>query len=189
VLAIGHRPQFPDALGHAQDVGPSIWAWLAVPGAGVLVGLACGALIGAVCGGAAPVNLADVWSIARKPTDALGALLGPKDLVKLGAALRDRPFAVYALDRDAGLAGKGAPERSNTIIEARRGTAEAGIERAARWRGRRANRLPDRNGDRARSVGRGLRLAWRRHQRRAADASCEQRRADRHAEQRPARKP
>jgi hypothetical protein len=69
--------------------------WRAVPGAGVLVGLACGALIGAVCGGAAPVNLADVWSIARKPTDALGALLGPKDLVKLGAALRDRTTHLF----------------------------------------------------------------------------------------------
>jgi hypothetical protein len=95
VLAIGHRPQLPDAFGHARDVGPSIWVWLAVPGAGVLVGLACGALIGAVCGGAAPVNLADVWSIARKPTDALGALLGPKDLVKLGAALRDRTTHLF----------------------------------------------------------------------------------------------
>ncbi|HVK88651.1 MAG TPA: hypothetical protein VM513_31245, partial [Kofleriaceae bacterium] len=79
----------------APDVAPSIWAWLLVPGAGLVVGALCGALIGAVCGGAAPVGLSDVWSLARRPTDALGQLLGPKDIAKLGAALRTRTTHLF----------------------------------------------------------------------------------------------
>ncbi|MDX2088941.1 MAG: hypothetical protein SFX73_13875 [Kofleriaceae bacterium] len=71
------------------------WAWLPLPAAGLVTGALCGCLIGAVCGGAAPVNLADVWSLARRPTDAIGQLLGPRDLVKLGAALRDRTTHLF----------------------------------------------------------------------------------------------
>lgn len=71
------------------------WGWLPLPAAGLVAGALCGLLIGAVCGGAAPVNLADVWSLARKPTDAIGQLLGPRDLVKLGAALRDRTTHLF----------------------------------------------------------------------------------------------
>jgi hypothetical protein len=71
------------------------WAWLPLPAAGLVAGALCGMLIGAVCGGAAPVNLSDVWSLARKPTDAIGQLLGPRDLAKLGAALRDRTTHLF----------------------------------------------------------------------------------------------
>jgi hypothetical protein len=95
LFAIGHRPELADGIEPVRHVGPSIWAWLIVPGTGLVIGLACGALIGAVCSSAAPVNLADVWSLARKPTNALGALLGPSDIVKLGAALRDRTAHLF----------------------------------------------------------------------------------------------
>lgn len=86
-------PQIYDVV--AREPAPSLWAWLLVPFAGVIAGALCGALIGAVCGGATPVNFADVWSIARRPTDALGQLLGPKDLAKLGAALRNRTSHLF----------------------------------------------------------------------------------------------
>lgn len=62
--------------------------WLAFPAAGLVVGAACGALIGLVCGGPAPVELADVWSLARRPSVALRSWLDPRELVRLGAAVR-----------------------------------------------------------------------------------------------------
>ena len=64
--------------------------WYPLPLAGLVAGLACGAMTGAVCGGATPVGLADVWSLARKPSVALQKLLSPEDLVRLGAALGTR---------------------------------------------------------------------------------------------------
>jgi len=75
------------AIPHGQlpDRSP---AWLAFPAAGVVVGAACGALIGLVCGGTAPVELADVWSLARRPSEALRSWLDPRELVRLGAAVR-----------------------------------------------------------------------------------------------------
>ncbi len=69
--------------------------WLVYPGAGIVAGALCGTLIGLVCGGTAPVELADVWSLARKPTDALRSWLDPRELVKLGAAVRHRTTGLF----------------------------------------------------------------------------------------------
>ena len=46
-------------------------AWLAYLGGGIVAGAACGAVIGVVCSGAAPVDIGDVWSLARRPSEAL----------------------------------------------------------------------------------------------------------------------
>lgn len=73
--------------GHLPMHGP---AWWPLPVAGLVAGMVCGAVIGAVCGGATPVGLADVWSLARKPSVALQKLLGPEDLIRLGSALGSR---------------------------------------------------------------------------------------------------
>jgi hypothetical protein len=75
------------AIPHGQLPGRSL-AWLALPAGGAVVGAACGALIGLVCSGAAPVDLADVWSLARLPSAALRSWLDPRELVRLGAAVR-----------------------------------------------------------------------------------------------------
>jgi hypothetical protein len=75
------------AIPHGQLPGRPV-DWLAFPAGGVVVGAACGALIGLVCGGAAPVELADVWSLARRPSVALRSWLDPRELVRLGAAVR-----------------------------------------------------------------------------------------------------
>ncbi len=75
--------------GHLPEVR---WHWLALPAAGVVVGAACGALIGLVCGGAAPV-IHEVVAFAKRPTEMLRALLDPEELVKLGLAVRDRTRA------------------------------------------------------------------------------------------------
>ena len=50
----------------------------------------CGAVIGVVCGGAAPGGLADGWSRARFPGGVIGSILAPEDLLRLGVALRER---------------------------------------------------------------------------------------------------
>ncbi|MDB4963407.1 MAG: hypothetical protein JWP01_3406 [Myxococcales bacterium] len=78
--------------GHLPD---SSWAWLPMPLAGLVAGALCGTLIGAVCGGQAPVGFAEVWSIARKPGDAIRQLLSPDDIVKLGSALRTRTTTLF----------------------------------------------------------------------------------------------
>jgi len=79
-------------LGHLPDRGAH-WLWIPVIGMGV--GAVCGAMIGVVCGGAAPVRIADVMAIAiKRPTDALRSLLDPEDLLKLGAAVRHRTTQV-----------------------------------------------------------------------------------------------
>lgn len=75
------------AIPHGQLPGRSL-DWLAFPAAGLVAGAACGALIGLVCGGAAPVELSDVWSLARRPSVALRSWLDPRELVRLGAAVR-----------------------------------------------------------------------------------------------------
>jgi hypothetical protein len=41
------------------------------------------------------VQLADVWSLARKPRVALRNLLDPEDLVRLGSALRTRTTNLF----------------------------------------------------------------------------------------------
>lgn len=75
------------AIPHGQLPGRSL-DWLAFPAAGLVVGAACGAAIGLMCGGAAPVELSDVWSLARRPSVALRSWLDPRELVRLGAAVR-----------------------------------------------------------------------------------------------------
>lgn len=63
--------------------------------AGLVCGALCGAVIGSVCGGVAPVGFADVWSLAKRPSVALKQLLGPEDIVRLGAALRERTTHLF----------------------------------------------------------------------------------------------
>ena len=74
--------------GHSLD-------WLAFPAGGLVAGGLCGVLIGIVCGGTAPVELADVWSLARKPSEALRSWLDPRELVRLGAAVRHRTTNLF----------------------------------------------------------------------------------------------
>jgi hypothetical protein len=69
--------------------------WLAFPAGGLVAGAACGVLIGVVCGGTAPVELADVWSLARRPSEALRSWLDPRELVRLGAAVRHRTTNLF----------------------------------------------------------------------------------------------
>jgi hypothetical protein len=78
--------------GHLPGRSP---AWLAFPAGGLVVGTACGLLIGLVCSGAAPVELADVWSLARRPSEALRSWLDPRELVRLGAAVRHRTSTLF----------------------------------------------------------------------------------------------
>jgi hypothetical protein len=79
--------------GHLPAAGGG---WLAYPLMGAVVGAACGALIGLVCGGAAPVRIADVMALAiKRPSEALRQLLDPEDLIKLGAAVRQRTTQMF----------------------------------------------------------------------------------------------
>jgi hypothetical protein len=82
------------ALPHGHLPGRSP-AWLAFPAAGLIAGAACGLLIGLVCGGAAPVELSDVWSLARRPSEALRSWLDPRELVRLGAAVRHHTSTLF----------------------------------------------------------------------------------------------
>jgi hypothetical protein len=78
IIPQGHLPE------HAMG-------WIAIMLMGALVGAGCGAVIGAVCGGAAPVRIGDVMAAAiKRPSEALRQLLDPEDLIKLGAAVRQR---------------------------------------------------------------------------------------------------
>ena len=70
-------------------------AWLAFPAGGLVSGAGCGALIGLICGGRATVELADVWSLARRPSEALKSWLDPRELVRLGAAVRNRTTNLF----------------------------------------------------------------------------------------------
>jgi len=79
--------------GHLPDRGA---AWLWIPIVGLAIGAACGSVIGVVCSGAAPVKITDVMALAiKRPTDALKSLLDPEDLLKLGAAVRQRTTQVF----------------------------------------------------------------------------------------------
>jgi hypothetical protein len=82
------------AIPHGQLPGHSA-AWLAFPVGGAVVGAACGALIGLVCSGPAPVDLSDVWSLARLPSVALRHWLDPRELVRLGAAVRQHTSHLF----------------------------------------------------------------------------------------------
>jgi hypothetical protein len=82
------------AIPHGQLPGRSP-AWLALVAGGLVAGAACGVLIGLVCGGTAPVELADVWSLARRPSEALRSWLDPRELVRLGTAVRHRTTNLF----------------------------------------------------------------------------------------------
>ena len=59
-------------------------------------GAVCGLVIGFVCSSASAVGLADVWSLTvSRPSGALRQLLDPRDIVKLGAALRTRTSTLF----------------------------------------------------------------------------------------------
>ncbi len=66
--------------------------WLLYPLVGAVLGLATGALIGVVCGGAAPMRIGDVLSLAGRP---IKTILSPDDLARLGTALRDRTSHLF----------------------------------------------------------------------------------------------
>jgi hypothetical protein len=85
VIAVIPHGQLPAA--------PADWAWIAA--AGLLPGALCGAVIGLACSSASPVGLVDVWTLAAKPTGAIRQLLDPRDLVKLGHALRTRTSTLF----------------------------------------------------------------------------------------------
>ncbi len=70
--------------------------WLALPAMGAIVGIVCGVILGAVCGAATPVRIGDVLGAAiKRPSEALRQLLDPEDLIKLGAAVRDRTVHMF----------------------------------------------------------------------------------------------
>lgn len=70
--------------------------WAALAAIGIVPGLACGLAIGFVCSSVSSVGLADVWSLTvSKPSGALRQLMDPKDLVKLGSALRTRTTGLF----------------------------------------------------------------------------------------------
>jgi hypothetical protein len=83
------------AIPHGElPAAPLGWVAIALVGAGV--GLVCGAILGVVCGGAAPVKIGDVMAAAiKRPSDALRQLLDPEDLLKLGAAVRQRTSQMF----------------------------------------------------------------------------------------------
>jgi hypothetical protein len=82
------------AIPHGQLPDHAL-AWLAFVGGGLVAGATCGVLIGLVCGGTAPVELADVWSLTRRPSEALRSWLDPRELVRLGAAVRHRTTNLF----------------------------------------------------------------------------------------------
>ena len=69
--------------------------WLVYPLAGLVAGAITGAVIGLVTGGAAPVTLDDVWSLARRPGDALKHLVDPIDLGRVTTRLRARTTHLF----------------------------------------------------------------------------------------------
>jgi hypothetical protein len=69
--------------------------WVLIPMVGALFGAVCGSAIGMICGGAAPVGIADVMALARKPSEAFRLLLDPEDLLRIGAAVRDRTTHLF----------------------------------------------------------------------------------------------
>jgi hypothetical protein len=71
------------------------WEWAAVAAIGLVPGAACGAMIGWVCSGVTPVGLSDVWSLAKRPAGGVRQLLDPRDIVKLGNALRTRTSTLF----------------------------------------------------------------------------------------------
>jgi len=96
-----------------------LWAWLAVPAAGIPAGILCGVIIGFICGGAAPVGFSEVWSLAQRPGDALKHLLDPRDLVKLGSVLRTRTTTLFEGIFDPAPPAPPAPPKEQKPVEAK----------------------------------------------------------------------
>jgi hypothetical protein len=71
------------------------WGWVGLAACGLLPGALCGATIGWVCSGVTPVGFSEVWSLAKRPAGGLKQLLDPRDLVKLGSALRVRTSNLF----------------------------------------------------------------------------------------------
>lgn len=70
------------------------WIWVAA--LGLIPGALCGATIGWVCSSVTPlVGFSDVWSLAKRPAGGLRQLLDPRDIVKLGTALRSRTTGLF----------------------------------------------------------------------------------------------
>ncbi len=103
------RAMFVAARAHAVAMGglvmiaaiphgdlPEHWqGWLVYPLAGLVGGAVNGLIIGAVCSGTTSVGLAEVWSLAKRPSEALKTILDPDDFVRLGAALRSRTSTLF----------------------------------------------------------------------------------------------
>ncbi len=71
------------------------WGWVELAAIGLVPGAACGLVIGFVCSSASPVGLA-VWSLTvSRPSGAIRQLLDPRDIVKLGNALRTRTSTLF----------------------------------------------------------------------------------------------
>ncbi len=70
--------------------------WIEIAAIGLVPGAACGLAIGFICSSASPVGLADVWSLTvSRPGGAIRQLLDPRDIVKLGHALRTRTSTFF----------------------------------------------------------------------------------------------
>ena len=83
------------AIPHGE-LPAGVLGWLSILALGAVVGAMCGLVIGAVCGGAAPVRIGDVMAAAiKRPSEALRQLLDPEDLIKLGAAVRQRTTQMF----------------------------------------------------------------------------------------------
>src|SRR3546814_9880064 len=109
---------------------------------------------------------------------------------QLVAALRELPFAVDALHRDPRLAGKGAPQVINAVVETGGSAAKTGVDRTRGARHRRWDRLADGHRDRTcRAAHRRWLLmllrARLRHARDAADTTCQHRRSEEHTAELP----
>lgn len=79
--------------GHLPPLG---LIWLTIPAMGALCGIACGMAIGLVCSSGSAVRIGDVMAAAiKRPSEALRQLLDPEDLIKLGAAVRQRTTRMF----------------------------------------------------------------------------------------------
>ena len=72
------------------------FGWLAIVLVGLAIGALCGSVIAGVCGGPGAVRIGDVMAAAfKRPSEALRQLLDPEELLKLGAAVRQRTTELY----------------------------------------------------------------------------------------------
>lgn len=83
------------AIPHGQ-LPENPYGWLAFLGGGLVCGAVAGAGIGLVCSApTALAQLADVWSLARKPSTVLRNLVDADDLMRLGSVLRARTTNLF----------------------------------------------------------------------------------------------